>query len=282
MILGDAAGRNEPPHQFALAGGVTEWIGLDMNTLPDGGQKPTKPKRNRHWTIRLNDGYLVDENGCHVWQRAINKAGYGVIGIDGRVQLPHRAAFFVKHGRWPAPGLVLDHLCENRACMNVDHLDEVTNAENIRRSFTPLDPKGNPRQRRKRPAVIRDDPSKWTHGGSGNAYNAYGCRCEECVAANTRRVKRRAKERLSEPVRGAHGNASTYSNWGCRCAECTAAHAERIRRRHLERLAEGVPETVLHGKAATYSNWGCRCEPCSAAQREKGARQYAKRMERAA
>lgn len=69
------------------------------------------------------------------------------------------------------------------------------------------------------------------HGGSGAKYVHEGCRCDECRAANTRRVKRRTAERKVElaenpdlPVE--HGSASTYMNWGCRCVPCTAANTE--------------------------------------------------------
>lgn len=137
-----------PPHQFALTGGLTEWIGLDMNTLPDA------PRKNRtgwpDWKTRLHAGYFVDDNGCHVWQRSRNNRGYGVIYFDGRLHLAHRAAFYEKHGRWPEQGLVTDHVCENKACVNADHLQELTNSENILRAYRHLDAAGEPRRVRNR------------------------------------------------------------------------------------------------------------------------------------
>lgn len=63
-----------------------------------------------------------------------------------------------------------------------------------------------------------------THGGSGTGYSAYGCRCAECKAANTRRARERYLKRKTSEITAAHGLKSTYDNWGCRCQECKEAH----------------------------------------------------------
>ena len=82
-----------------------------------------------------------------------------------------------------------------------------------------------------------------THGGSGNAYSNHGCRCQECIDANTERYKRRREERKAlveagrVPPEIPHGTDATYTNWNCRCTECRAAHAEKCARYHRERSA---------------------------------------------
>lgn len=83
-----------------------------------------------------------------------------------------------------------------------------------------------------------------THGGSGNAYSNYGCRCRECMDANTDRYERRREERRRLAAAGEipagvkHGSDSTYTNWGCTCAPCTEAHAEKCREYYRNRKQE--------------------------------------------
>ena len=87
-----------------------------------------------HWTVRLKAASQPDGSGCVIWRAALNSRGYGVIWFDGRLHLAHRAAWFERYGTWPRAGFVLDHICERRACVNVAHLRELTNEQNIRRS----------------------------------------------------------------------------------------------------------------------------------------------------
>lgn len=72
---------------------------------------------------------------CWEWT-GYRRGGYGRAKVNGVVVTVHRAAYEALVGPVP-PGLVLDHLCRNKACYNPAHLEPVTNTENLRRGNLP-------------------------------------------------------------------------------------------------------------------------------------------------
>lgn len=78
-----------------------------------------------------------EETNCWVWD-APEASGYGRIWTgsraDGtrRIRLAHVVSYEEHVGPVPE-GLVLDHLCRNRACINPDHLEPVTQRVNVLR-----------------------------------------------------------------------------------------------------------------------------------------------------
>ena len=77
----------------------------------------------------------------------------------------------------PQPGLEVDHLCHNRLCVNLEHLEAVTREENLRRKLT------------KR--LCKKGHSNWA---KSPGYNRF---CRTCASDNQRAL--RAKRFLSSP-----------------------------------------------------------------------------------
>ncbi len=92
----------------------------------------SRPSRSAPLWDRLFGRALDDGYGCWVWQGHQNGWGYGLIKAGGQRRVVHRVAYELRVGPIP-DGLVLDHLCRNRACINPAHLEPVTLGENVRR-----------------------------------------------------------------------------------------------------------------------------------------------------
>lgn len=80
--------------------------------------------------------YKIDPlTGCWNWLKSLNRDGYGQQFHNGALRAAHRVSYELHKAPIPN-GKFLDHLCRNPRCVNPDHLEPVTNAENIRRGRT--------------------------------------------------------------------------------------------------------------------------------------------------
>jgi len=78
---------------------------------------------------RFQAKYTVLANGCWQWNAAKIGRGYGVMQAGPGSRLAHRLSY--EHFIAPIPeGLTIDHLCQNKACVNPEHLEPVTNVVN--------------------------------------------------------------------------------------------------------------------------------------------------------
>lgn len=86
------------------------------------------PARERLWAK------VVKTEDCWLWTGSRTTKGYGHLLVDGRFTQAHRLAYELEVGPI-ASGLVIDHLCRVRHCVNPAHLEPVTNRENLRRGI---------------------------------------------------------------------------------------------------------------------------------------------------
>jgi len=71
---------------------------------------------------------------CWLWLGATS-GGYGRIMVNNVSMGAHKFSYEMHTGTKVAPHMVVDHLCEVKACVRPDHLEPVTQAENIRRAL---------------------------------------------------------------------------------------------------------------------------------------------------
>jgi len=123
-------------------------------------------------------------DGCWLWTGRMNHGGYGMLSLSGGEVRAHRWAYELFIG--PVPdGLVLDHLCRVRHCVNPAHLDPCTIGENVMRGET-----------------LVADQVRRTHCPQGHEYTPENTRinngsrhCRECARVRDRsRAPRRKKK----------------------------------------------------------------------------------------
>lgn len=70
-------------------------------------------------------------SGCWLWVGGTARYGYGTFRLNKKGHMAHKFSYEMFKGQVP-PGYVIRHKCDVTCCVNPDHLDIGTQADNLR------------------------------------------------------------------------------------------------------------------------------------------------------
>ena len=110
---------------------------------------------------------------CKLWPRSLNSNGYGTVTLSGGRNTTAQRWIWEKHNGPVPEGMEVDHLCDERACWEILHLQLLTHQENVLKGTSPA-----------------AEAARQTHCAQGHPFDAENTRWNRRSSGKTQRVCR--------------------------------------------------------------------------------------------
>lgn len=146
--------------------------------LPGHNGKSDASIEERFWR---NVEPMMDDRGCWEWLGPRASSGYGGIGIRENVRFKaHRVSWEIHFGTIPQGagyhGICVCHKCDNRTCVNPDHLFLGTHQDNVRDMYA----KGRAGRREYPERCLRNHEPNWALRPQKGKKSGFHRVCRDC------------------------------------------------------------------------------------------------------